>query len=244
MQNYKLLVEYDGRDFLGWQRQKYTDNTIQETLETALSRLLKEDIKLTVAGRTDSGVSALNQVANFYYAGKISSGNFIYSINSILPGSVTVKKLSKVPADFHARYSALKREYIYRISLGKRSISGEYYYIIRTMPDLKKIDRFISYVRKLDSFKAFCKNTQDRHDFRCRIDNFTCKYHPAKKEIIFKISANRFLHSMVRALVGCSLQIGRGKIELNDLKNKIIKGEKVSIHYLPAHALFLNKIYY
>lgn len=244
MYNYKLVIEYDGRNYNGWQKQKYTKNTIQEYLESAISKILKEEIKLNAAGRTDSGVSAKNQVANFKYLGKINFNRFIYSLNSILPVTITVKKISSVPLEFHSRYSAKKREYLYNVTTKKRAISHDYYYQINYEIDFLKIDSFIEFILLQRMFRSFCKNKNDKHNFSCIIYDFGYKQIKSKNEIVFKISANRFLHSMVRAIIGCALDIGRQKIILNSIKEKVKKGDKIQIKYLPANALFLNKIYY
>lgn len=244
MHNYKLTIEFDGKNFNGWQRQTLTDNTIQEQIELSLEKILKEKIKIIGSGRTDAGVSAFNQVANFHYSGKLDRGKLRYSLNSILPSEITIKNILTVKSDFHSRFSAIKRQYIYKVSLDKKSIKGDEFYKINYIPDFNEIDRFISFIVNQKKFRSFCKNKEDTHDFMCDITEFKYRYSKLKKEIIFTITSNRFLHSMIRALIGCALEIGRGKLKLNEIKEKIKKGEKIRIHYLPANALFLNKIYY
>ncbi|MEO8210821.1 MAG: tRNA pseudouridine(38-40) synthase TruA [bacterium] len=244
MYNYKLVIEYDGKNFKGWQKQKYSSETVQEQIETSIEKILNCKIILFGAGRTDSGVSAYNQVANFKYKQKLNFRKFIYSLNSVLPASITVKKISNVSPDFHSRYSAKKREYIYKVTTGKKSIERDYYYKASFDFDFKKIDEFFKFILKLHYFKVFCKNKEDRKNFLCKIYDIRYKNLKSKNEIIFFITANRFLHSMVRAIVGCALDIGRKKIILKNIKEKIKKGEKINVCYLPANALFLKKIYY
>jgi len=239
-----LVIEYDGRNFKGWQKQKYTKETVQEYIESSIEKLLKEKIILTVAGRTDSGVSAYNQVANFHYRNKIETAGIKYSLNSILPGDITIKNISLVSPEFHSRYSALKREYIYKISFCKRSLGRNEFYRINYSLDYEKIDEFIKFVKELTFFRSFCKNIEDKNNFSCRIYDLRYKYKKSKNELIFAITANRFLHSMVRSIIGCALEIGRGKIKLNYVQEKTKKGEKPGSVYLPSNALFLNKIYY
>jgi len=242
--NYKLIIEYDGLNFNGWQRQSYTSNTLQEQIESSIEKLLSERIKLTGAGRTDAGVSAYNQTANFKYPGNIDNKKFIHSLNAILPDSITLKKIATVPLDFNSRYSAKKRDYIYKITTQKISLGREHYYKIRYDINFKKIDSFFNFLKKQKNFRSFCKNGEDKNNFFCRILDLKYKQVKSKNEILFFISANRFLHSMVRAIVGCALEIGRGKIDLKKIKEKIKSGEKIPVHYLPANALFLNKIHY
>ncbi|MBK8380666.1 MAG: hypothetical protein IPL16_02000 [Ignavibacteria bacterium] len=244
MYNYKLIVEYDGLKFNGWQKQNYTENTIQHQIEKAIGILLKSEIKLTGAGRTDSKVSAYNQIANFYSEVKINKNIFLKSVNSILPDTVTVKKITNASADFHSRYSAKKREYLYYIATAKKSISGDHCYRINYLPDFSKIESFMEFIKSVKKFRSLCKNKTDRFEFHCDIYEFKYRYLKSKNEIIFKISASRFLHSMVRAVIGCTLDIGRGKSDPVQISKLILKGEKFRIHYLPGNALFLNKIYY
>lgn len=231
-------------DFKGWQRQKYTANTVQQHIESALSKLLKEDVTLKGAGRTDAGVSAYNQVANFNFAGKIEKVRFIYSVNSLLPRTITVKNVVRVPLNFHSRFSATRRDYIYKVTTKRISIGRQYYYKISFDPDFKSIDSFFTFLKKQTNFRSLCKNSEDKNGFCCRI--FELKYQriKSKNEIHFTISSNRFLHSMVRAIIGCALDIGRGKTDIKTITEKIKSGEKIPLHYLPANALFLNKIHY
>lgn len=244
MRNYKLTIEYNGLSFNGWQKQNYTDNTIQDQIEIAIKKILKNDVKLIGAGRTDTKVSALNQVANFTYEEKIEINKFQHSLNSILPETISIKKISEVPLSFHSRYSAKKREYIYKITTVKKAVCGNFHYRISFLPDFSKIDDFIEKIKNLDNFYSFCKNKSDIRNFSCIIFVFKYQIVKPKNEVIFTISANRFLHSMVRSLIGCALEISRGKMEINDVLNKVKKGEKIRVHYIPGNALLLNKIKY
>lgn len=244
MYNYKIVIEYDGKDFKGWQKQKYTKDTIQEQIELSIEKILKEKIKLVGAGRTDSGVNAYNQVANFYFKNKLELNKFRYSLNSVLPGSITVRKISLVSPEFHSRFSAKKREYLYKITLEKKSVNREGYYKIGYDLDLKKIDQFIKFISDQIRFTSFCKNKADKKDFICVIYDFSYKFIKSRNEIIFSITASRFLHSMVRAIIGCTMEIGRGKLTLKQIQEKVNKGEKIGAHHLPGNALFLNKIHY
>jgi tRNA pseudouridine38-40 synthase len=244
MNNYKMIIEYDGVDFNGWQRQKNTKNTIQEYLESSLKSLLKQDINIIGAGRTDAEVSAFNQVANFKTDVKFDNKRFLYSLNSILPDTITVKKISKVPFNFHSRFSAKKREYVYRISFRKRSIEGRYFYKLIYNIDFELIDKFINVLIGYKSFKSLCKNSTDKHNFCCNVLNVNYKYSKKKDELIFNIISDRFLHSMVRGVIGCLVDIGRGRLDFEETKNNFLKGEKIKTTYLPGNALFLKNIYY
>lgn len=242
MYNYKLVIEYDGTDYFGWQRQKSSTKTIQETIERSLKKITGEEVTLVGAGRTDAGVHAMNQSANFKTEQKFDLNKLLYSLNSVLPDSITIKKISKVRDDFHARYSAKSREYIYRISTVKRSVGSAYYSRLIYDVDFKVIDELVKLFKGEHSFKSLCKNRNDKHDFKCNITEIG--YKKKGSEIIFRIRANRFLHSMIRALVGCMIDAGRGKLDVKTIKQKFLKGEKIKTTYLPAKGLILNKIYY
>jgi tRNA pseudouridine38-40 synthase len=242
--NYKLIVEYDGKNYNGWQRQKNSKKTIQGLLESSFKKILREEVNITGAGRTDTGVHALNQVANFRLGHDINTASILYSINSVLPKTITVKNITRVPLDFHSRYSAKKREYLYKITFRKRSVESDYFHKLNYTLDFQLIDKFIDILKGDKSYKSLCKNRSDKHGFRCIVFDMKYVLNKSKEELRFTIIANRFLHSMVRATVGCLIDIGRTKLDFNKTKNKFEKGEKIKTLYLPGNALFLKKIYY
>jgi tRNA pseudouridine38-40 synthase len=254
--NIKLIIEYDGKNYSGWQKQNSNSsqtrrqNSIQETIEDTLRVLFpKENIKLTGAGRTDAGVHALGQTANFKISkssltGRIKDLNkLVYSLNAILPEDITVKKARLVKEDFHARYSAKKRIYRYLITTEKRSYNADKLFHIKTKFDIDLAKDYCKLIVGTHSFESMCKNREDKHRFMS-----TVYYAIVKKRadgvIEFKICASRFLHSMVRAITGMMIKIASGKINLNEFKNKFEKGEPLKIQYVPSNALILEKIIY
>jgi tRNA pseudouridine38-40 synthase len=244
LNNYKLVIEYDGKNFFGWQIQKNTSKTVQETIEKSLKQILNKEIKITASGRTDTGVNALNQTAHFKTDVIFDIPKLIYSLNSVLPSAITIKEIRKVPLNFHARYSVKKREYEYNITFKKKSIFGDYYYKLNYDLDFNIIDKFIPLLIGDRSFKSLCKNKIDKHNFRCIIYDIKYILKKTKNELIINITANRFLHSMVRAIIGCLIDLGRGRLQYEDTKSKFLKGEKIKTTYLPGNALFLKNIYY
>ncbi len=243
--NYRIVVEYDGSDFFGWQRQKKHKNTVQELLENALTKILRTEIKITGAGRTDAGVHAYNQTANFKTDTEIpDKKKFLYSLNSVLPAAITVKSVEEAELDFHSRFSAREREYIYRITTKDISIGRNYYFKLNYKLDFILIDEFIKIITGYHSFRSLCKNTGDKHGFCCDLKEIKYVDNKRNSQIEFTIRSDRFLHSMVRAVIGCLIDIGRGRLDLKETKEKFLKGEKIKATYLPANALFLNKIYY
>jgi tRNA pseudouridine38-40 synthase len=244
LHNYKLVIEYDGTDYFGWQRQKSTSKTIQEVFESSLKKILKKDITLTGSGRTDTGVHALNQVANFKFEGTIDTGKVLYSLNSILPADIAVKSIGEVKENFHSRHSAKKREYEYRFSTQKTGLWNKYSHRLIYDIDVGKINKVLPELIGYKSFRSLCRNISDKYDFKCEIFKASFKEYKSRDEIIFNITGSRFLHSMVRAIAGVLIDIGRNKISINEFKRKFKKGEKISTTYLPPNGLFLKKIYY
>jgi len=245
--NIKLTIEFDGRNYFGWQRQK-NKPTIQQTIEESLQVLLPgHEIKLTGAGRTDTGVHALNQCANFRIDRdlfqKLDLHKLAYNLNSILPSDIAIRKAEKVSDNFHARYSAKKRIYRYLICFRKRAYDGEKYYYFKRKFDFDLASKFCSSLVGAHSFKTMCKNKSDEHDFMSDVYFAGIK---KKKDgsAEFKICANRFLHSMVRAIVGMMLSVASGQVSLTEFKEKFKKGEIIRIQYVPANALLLDKIIY
>ena len=163
MYNYKLVIEYDGTDYFGWQRQKATSKTVQETIERSLKRVTGEDVTLIAAGRTDTGVHAMNQAANFKIRNKLNTKNLVYSLNSVLPDSITVKRAVKVKDDFNARYSAKGKEYIYRITSEKKSVGGAYFTRLNYDLNYGIIKELTRFFKGEHSFKSLCKNKIDKH---------------------------------------------------------------------------------
>lgn len=245
MQNYRLLIEYDGRNFEGWQRQKRTENTIQQRIERAIEVFTRQSkVNVTGAGRTDSGVSAKGQVANFKSPYEYDLPEFIHSVNAILPKEITILSMEKTDDDFHARYSAVAREYFYNCSLRRRSIDSDFYYHIRHKIEFTGVTEFMKFAKSLKCFRSFCRNKSDKHNFECNISDFELSHDHSDQAIQFRIRADRFLHSMIRALAGCALDIGRGRFCLDEVITASKAGDKLNIFYLPPKPLILNKIFY
>jgi tRNA pseudouridine38-40 synthase len=245
--NIKLVIEYDGKNYFGWQRQK-DKPSIQETIENSLQILFPDNkIRLTGAGRTDTGVHASNQTANFRVKNdelkKIGLRRLVHSLNAILPQDISIKGASIAAPDFHSRYSAKKRVYKYSISLKKRALNGDKYYTINQKFDIDLAKEYCKLLEGNHSFRSFCKNKSDKHDFRSVV-----YYARVRKQrdgiILFEICANRFLHSMIRAIIGMMLKISSSKISIEEFKSKFVKGEQFRIQYVPSNALILDKIIY
>ncbi len=173
----------------------------------------------------------------------VQLNKIVYSLNAILPADIAIKKAVKVKSSFHARYSAKKRIYKYLLTKEKRAIDADKYFFIKTKFDIDSANKFCKLLIGEHSFKSFCKNKTDKHNFICNV--FSADIQETKKGLYaFTISANRYLHSMVRAIAGMLLKIASSKITITEFKNKFIKGEQLKIQYLPANALILVQIIY
>jgi len=182
--------------------------------------------------------------AHFDYPEKIEKNSFLYSINRILPSDIVLKNIRKVKNDFHARYSAKRREYIYKITTKDIAIGSKYFYKLKYKIDFDILNDFIDFIKRVRCFKSLCKNAADKHGFESIIYDIDYKCSKNKGELIFRITAKRFLHSMVRAIIGLAIDVSRGRLESKVVKKAILTKEKINIYYLPGNALFLKKIYY
>lgn len=242
-QRYFLYFKYDGSAYHGWQIQP-NSVTIQEELQKALSILLRKDVQVVGAGRTDTGVHAKMMVAHFDNDAILDCRQLVYKLNRLLPRDIAADKLVKVNSDFHARFSALSRTYHYYVHLHKdpfcRAYSCELFYNL----DFSKMNEAAAMLLLYDDFAAFCKSNSDNKTTLCKVT----EAHWVKdsdEHWHFVITANRFLRNMVRAVVGTLIDVGRGRLDLVGFKN-IIEGKKRSDagESMPGNALFLEKIEY
>lgn len=210
MRNILLTVSYDGTDFCGWQRQDFSDKgravrTVQGEIEAALEKLHKTPVKLTGSGRTDSGVHAFRQAANFFTPiDSIPSERFVPALNAFLPNDIRIVESKEVPQEFSSRFSATSRTYRYFIHTGNPFASEmRFVWPIHHKPDLKKLNEMASYLRgELDCATFAAAGDASLSTFRY-IENahfFIDEKNP--EVIVFEICANAFLWKMVRSLTG------------------------------------------
>lgn len=244
---YFIELAYKGTNYHGWQIQPDADS-VQETLNKALSMLLKTDIDIMGAGRTDSGVHAKQMFAHFDFNEEIESKQLIYKLNSFLPKDIVIFDIFKVADEAHARFDASKRTYEYHIHTRKDAFENDGSYQFNLPLDLDKMNEACALLSKHTDFECFSKVHTDVNTFNCTIFEANWTRGAAKQEvhkIVFTISADRFLRNMVRAIVGTLISIGTEKINLSDFE-KIIKSKDRSQagYSVPAHGLYLTKIEY
>jgi tRNA pseudouridine38-40 synthase len=245
MKNIKLLIEYDGTNYNGWQRQANA-LSIQQVLEEALFKLTGEDTTLIGSGRTDSGVHAKGQVANFFTKSSIPPDRFSYAINALLPPDIRILHSREVPMDFHARYSAVAKRYKYSIFMRPHApaIGRNYYYHIVDILDADAMNEAARYIIGTHDFKAFQSAGSGVKDTVRTVYEACWKLEPPCC-LYFYIKGNGFLYNMVRILVGTFIEIGRHKMEPADMKSILESGERENAGpTAPPHGLCLERVYY
>ena len=239
--NYQIVIEYDGTNYNGWQYQK-NGPSIQKEIEKAIKKLLKKKIRIIGSGRTDTGVHAMSQVAHFDFNGNIIE-NFLYRINSLLPSDISINSINGVKENVSARFDAISREYIYKIHTKKSPFLNDYSYYYKRDIDIELLNKACDIIKKFKDFQTFSKVKTDVNNYNCNVS-----YAAIEKEnnsYFFKVTSNRFLRGMVRALMGTLFEINENKIELEFLEDIIIKKErKLAGPSVPAHGLYLNKVLY
>ncbi len=243
MQRYFIYLSYDGTMYHGWQIQP-NGISVQEEIQKALSTLLRKDMEIVGAGRTDAGVHARVMVAHFDTDIAIDCTNLAYKLNRLLPKDISVYKVIPVAEDMHARFSAVKRTYHYYIHLHKNPFRRHYSCELHYDLDFPLMNRAAAMLMDYDDFAAFCKVHTDVKTTICKvsqarwIDDGDGCWH-------FIISADRFLRNMVRAVVGTLIDVGRHKITLQQFQN-IVEGKNRSNagESMPGNALFLENVEY
>ena len=243
MKRYFVYFSYDGTAYHGWQIQP-NGNSVQAELQRCLSTLLREEISVTGAGRTDAGVHARQMVAHFDTEQVIDGPQLTYKLNRILPQDIAVTDVREVSDDLHARFSAVSRTYHYYIHTQKdpflRNTSCELHYAL----DFERMNEAAAKLLTYSDFGAFCKSHADVKTTLCQV---TCArwVQQSSYSWYFEITANRFLRNMVRAVVGTLIDVGRGRLSIDDFC-RIIEGKKRTDagESMPAHALFLERVEY
>jgi tRNA pseudouridine38-40 synthase len=244
-QNFKLIIEYDGTAYHGWQRQK-TDPSIQAEIETALNTMTRRKITLNGSGRTDAGVHALRQVANFSCDTRLGPDAFQKGLNSLLPDAIVITGCEKISEDFHARYAAKSKIYRYRI-LNRRipaAIGRQYAWHIRKQLDMPAMKKGAAHLVGTHDFKAFEGSGSPRSSTIRTI--MKADFIPCPEGYqLFEIRADGFLKFMVRNIVGTLVAVGFGKITPGDV-HRILRGKDRNRAgaTAPAHGLTLMDVEY
>jgi tRNA pseudouridine38-40 synthase len=207
MRDIKLVIEYDGTAFVGWQTQA-NGRSVQEEITKVLDQILQEPVNLIGAGRTDSGVHARGQVASFRTSSTLGLGSIYSGLNGILPDDVYIRSVEEAPPGFHARYDARERVYRYFISLKPTAIGRFYQWYVKYDLHLSAMNDVAALILGEHDFESFCKYEADVNHYMCTV--LHSAWTQSGETLVYEIRANRFLHGMVRALVGTMVDVGRG----------------------------------
>ena len=238
-----MTIQYDGTNFHGWQVQA-KGRTVQGDIEKALSKIYpEENIKLIGAGRTDAGVHALALTANINLSTKLSSDQLHKALNGNLDRDVYIRSILEVEESFHARFSALAREYEYRLVKYFSPINRNFTTTLNWDIDCEKINKCINLWLGEHDFTSFCKANSEVDSKICTV--FVAKWEELNDQYIFTIKANRFLQHMVRFIVGTIIEVGRGRYTILDFTNLLNnQTSNKSVVRAPSQGLFLKKVYY
>jgi tRNA pseudouridine38-40 synthase len=244
MRNIKLIIEYDGTNYLGWQKQPQGP-TVQEALEKTLEKITKEKTKVIGSGRTDSGVHALAQVANFKTAVGMTTHEFQKALNSLLPKDIVIKETAEVDLNFHAQFNAKSKVYIYKI-------------LNRSYPSaLERLREWsvphplnISLMRQAGEtligehdFRAFALSSRTKTTVRTVLSVNLMEKNDNRTE--FEIEATGFLRGMVRLIVGTLVHVGRERIKPDEFREILKSGQRTKfVHSAPPWGLFLKEVKY
>lgn len=245
VKNIKLIIEYDGTNYSGWQSQKGRFRTLQETIENIIKEITEEDIELIGCSRTDAGVHAKGFVANFLTNSRIPGDKFKYAINSRLPEDIIILNSDEVDLEFHSRYSCISKRYIYKILNTEWPSPINRYYTYHVQKKLNVLDmneaaRYFQGTHDFSSFKNIGSSVKT--SVRTIIES---KVYMDDEMICFSITGNGFLYNMVRIITGTLIEVGMGKRKPEDMsvilsaKDRNMAGKSV-----PPTGLYLDRVFY
>ena len=245
MKNVKIIIEYDGTDYHGWQCQADLP-TVQKTIEDAIRKITREDVKITGSGRTDAGVHAIGQVANFFIETQMDTDTLRKALNSTLPRDISIIKAQEVPDGFHAQFSSRSKVYEYRIFNRPHppALQRNRVWHIQEKLDTKKMREAAAYLEGTHDFSVFATA-----DITVKTTVRTVKrvhVRKTREEIIsVEIEADGFLKRMVRMITGTLVQTGRGKLSPEGFGQILAEGQKTkNVFTAPPSGLFLKKVIY
>lgn len=246
MRNIKMIIEYDGTDYSGWQIQKNA-KTVQEEIQKAIFKITKEKINIIGAGRTDAGVHAKGQVANFLTSSKIKDKQFAWALNSVLKEDIVIKDAVEVPMGFHSCFDAKSKIYSYSIYKGTfaPAINRDYIYHFRynKLFDIEKTKKAAGYFVGTHDFKGFMATGSNVKD-TIRII-YEIEFIEDGDFVKILYHGNGFLYNMIRIITGTILYAGIGKIEPDDIPQIIKMGKREMAGItVPPHGLCLEKVFY
>ena len=240
---YCIIFSYDGTAYHGWQYQPNA-NSVQEELEKALFTTLREKVSVTGAGRTDTGVHARMMTCHFDWHEALDCAHLQFKLNCLLPEDIAVSEVKSVNEDWHARFTATARTYHYYITTRKDAFNRDYALRLYFPLDIEQMNRAASLLLKHNDFGCFCKSHSDNKTNLCTVTEAQWIVQDAHT-FYFRVTANRFLRNMVRAIVGTLIEVGKGKMTIEQFEEVLHSGSRSNAgESVPARGLFLEKITY
>lgn len=240
---YFITFSYDGTAYHGWQIQPHSVS-VQEEIQKALSTLLRRPMEVVGAGRTDTGVHARKMFAHFDSEYELECPQLVYKLNKLLPRDIAVQQVERVADDMHARFSAKSRTYNYYVHLDKNPFLRSYSWQVYGNPDFELMNRAAAVLMEYTDFTSFSKVNTDTKTNDCTITEAHWD-RVADGQWRFTITANRFLRNMVRAIVGTLMEVGRGRMTIEQLRNVVDAKDRCRAgDSVPGNALFLVDVKY
>lgn len=244
MPTYRILLEYNGAAYSGWQVQPGR-STIQAEVERALGTALRRPIPVVGSGRTDAGVHARGQVAHFQADAVDDLFRLCGSLNGLLPRDIVVLAVEEAPERFHARYDARRRTYHYHATTAPRALDRHVRWLLRPAPDFERMNEASRAFLGTHNFSAFCRTASETENRICTVERAAWTSETRRGDWRFEIVADRFLHGMVRAIVGTLVQIGRGALPTGCIPEVLLGGDRRGAGpAAPAHGLVLEAVTY
>ena len=250
MQTFRLILEYDGSRFSGWQEQ-INARTVQGDLKLAVQDLFRTDVEVQGAGRTDAGVHAVGQVAHLKIRSKaksFSASQILRELNDRLPASVAIVDVAEVPPRFHARHDAKSRAYFYQISTRKAALSKRFVWWIKEPLDVARMQQAAALITGRHDFVAFRAADPSKPDESTVVVVESAEISVDDNLIVFRIEASHFIWKMVRRLTGTLVKVGRGEVSVEQFR-ELLSGKKnpkldIAAWTAPASGLFLEGVRY
>lgn len=245
IKNYRITLQYDGSRYDGWQKQGNTDQTIQGKIEKILERMCGQPVEVHGSGRTDAGVHALAQVANFHADVMLSEEEIRQYLNQYLPEDIGVITVKIVPDRFHSRLHAEEKTYLYRIETGERKpvFERKYIYGLFKAPDVEAMKLAASFLIGEHDFKSFCSNRKMKKSSVRILKKI--EFEQQGSLLLIRYTGNGFLYNMVRILTGTLIEVGLGQRKPDEMKGILdAKDRKAAGFTAPPEGLFLERVCY
>ena len=245
MKNYKILIQYDGTRYKGWQVQNSTDQTIQGKIQAVLEQLTGHPIEVIGSGRTDAGVHAIGQVANFHIEDDYHSEEILEYLNRYLPMDIAVLSIEEVPERFHSRFAAMKKTYVYRIHTSSIPdvFERKYKYTYTEKLDVTRMKAAAAHLIGTHDFMAFCGNKKMKKSTVRTI--MAIEITEKENELVIAYTGDGFLQQMIRIITGTLIEVGTGRKEPEDMMKILESRDRSQAGYtVPAEGLALYEVIY